>query len=102
MLTLLKDACYDCHSYEVEYPWYTSIQPIGWWIRGHIRGAQQNLNFSEWKSYPKDKARYKIKESIEVLAEKRMPPASFKLMHPEAQLTDEQRMELVSWLRGML
>ena len=43
ILTALKDACYDCHSYETKYPWYTYVAPVSFWIRGHIKGGRGKL-----------------------------------------------------------
>lgn len=48
---LLKDACYDCHSHETKYPWYTNIAPVSWWIKNHIDHGREHLNFSVWADY---------------------------------------------------
>ncbi len=94
---LLKNACYDCHSHSTEYPWYTSIQPVGWWIRGHYRGARQHLNFATWGDYEAKKKAHKFEEMVEEVKGGEMPMKSYTWMHPEAQLTDEQRQKMVAW-----
>jgi len=53
---ILKMSCYDCHSDEAAYPWYTYIQPIGWWVKDHINEGKGHLNFSVWADYSKKKA----------------------------------------------
>ncbi len=98
--SLLKKACYDCHSHETKFPWYTSIQPFGWWIRGHIRGGRQNLNFSEWASYDSDKKGHKMVESEEKVGERHMPMKSYVNMHPEAKLSDDDVQVLVDYFKG--
>src|SRR5215831_2751013 len=47
----LKRACGDCHSNETNWPWYSHIAPVSWWIRSHVRQGQRELNFSEWQTY---------------------------------------------------
>ncbi|MFN0016115.1 MAG: heme-binding domain-containing protein, partial [Saprospiraceae bacterium] len=44
--TILKSACYDCHSYETRYPWYAQIAPVSWWLSGHVKGGREHLNFN--------------------------------------------------------
>ena len=56
---LLRSACYDCHSYESEYPWYTNIQPVAWLFDHHIDHSQEYLNFSEWGNYSLSRADHK-------------------------------------------
>lgn len=97
--TLIKNACYDCHSYESEYPWYSKVAPLSFWIQGHINGGRQKLNFSDWTSYPAKKAAHKLEECYEEVEERHMPLKSFTWLHPEAKMTDEQVAELVQWFQ---
>lgn len=98
---LLKAACYDCHSYDTKYPWYTNVAPLSFWIKGHIKGGRQKLNFAEWASYDTDKQRHKIEESIEEIQEKHMPLKSYTWLHPEGKLTDEQNEKLMTWMKSV-
>src|SRR5210317_2087752 len=50
-MILIKNACYDCHSNNSIYPWYSKIAPINMWIQGHINHGRDELNFSLWDSY---------------------------------------------------
>ena len=94
---IIKDACYDCHSYETEYPWYTYVAPISFWIKGHIKGARQHLNFSIWNSYTVKKQHHKLEECIEEVKAKNMPLKSFTWTHSEAKLTDQQQALILDW-----
>ena len=96
---LMKNACYDCHSYHTKYPWYTNIQPVGWWIRGHFRNAREELNFSEWGGYELKKKTHKMKECADEVEETKMPLMSYWLMHPEAKLSEGDRKALVDYFR---
>ena len=98
---LIKDACYDCHSNETQYPWYTNIQPVGWWIRGHYRGARGDLNYSEWAEYNDEDKPSGLKEMAEEVEEMHMPLKSYTWMHPKSKMNEEQRKELVSFFLGL-
>ena len=97
---LIKDACYDCHSYETEYPWYSKIQPVGWWLRSHVRGGRINLNYSEWGTLDEDKKKHKIEETIEEIEAKHMPLKSFTWTHPEARLSETDIKSLIDWAKN--
>ncbi len=97
--TLLRNACYDCHSNETKYPWYTNVAPISWWIEEHIRHGRGELNFSKWGTYPIKKAHHKLKESYEMVEGKEMPLPSYLWTHSEAELTNEEQQLLVQWFK---
>ena len=94
-------ACYDCHSNETKYPWYTNIAPVSWWIKGHINGGKQHLNYSVWGEYTKGKQEHKVEESIEVLENQRMPLSSYTWLHPDAKLSDSDRNEMIEYFKKM-
>ena len=96
---LIKDACYDCHSMQTTWPWYTSIQPVGWWIRGHTRGGRIHLDFSKWADYDAGKQAHKLEECVEQMEEQLMPLKSYTWTHPEAQLSDTDRAALIAWFK---
>lgn len=98
---LLKTACYDCHSNQPSYPWYTNIAPVSWWIKHHIDEGQHELNFSEWGSYSEKRKHHKLEECIEMIEEGEMPMASYTWMHKEAKLTDAQKLKLVEFFRAL-
>lgn len=97
---LVKDACYDCHSHETTYPWYASVQPVGWWLQHHVNEGKGHLNFSEWTTLPARRAGHKLEECYEEVEEHKMPLKAFLITHPEARLSDEQRAEMVAWFKG--
>lgn len=98
--SLIKGACYDCHSNETTFPAYTSFQPLGWWVRSHVRGGRMNANFSKWGTYDADKQRHILEEMAEVTGNKRMPLKSYGWMHEKGQLSDNDRAAMVSWFRA--
>jgi len=97
---MLKNACYDCHSDQTKYPSYTRLQPLGWWLRGHVRGGVQKLNFSEWSSYTSKQKNHKLEECVEVLNEGRMPLKSYTWMHPESKLSEADNTLLINFFNN--
>jgi hypothetical protein len=87
---IIKAACYDCHSHETKYPWYTNIVPLSWWIGKHINRGREELNFSTWSTYNDKKADHKLEECVEKVSEKKMPLKSYTLAHSDAKLNAEQ------------
>ncbi len=98
---VLKQACYDCHSNQPSYPWYTNVAPVSWWIAHHIDEGQHELNFSEWGGYSEKRKNHKLEECIEMVEEGDMPLPSYTWMHKEAKLTDAQKLQLVEFFRAV-
>ena len=101
VVAILKDACYDCHSHETKYPWYSYIAPVSMWLEGHVDEGKEHLNFSEWADYDAERADHKLEEMAEEVAEKHMPLKSYTWGHSEARLTEQQRTELVTWVNTL-
>jgi len=99
--TLLKSACYDCHSEEVNWPWYANIAPISWKVVHDIDEGKEHLNFSRWGAYSPEKAEHKLEECAEELEEGEMPLNAYTWTHPEADLTDDKREMLVVWFENL-
>ena len=98
---LLQIACYDCHSNQPAFPWYTNIAPLSWWIKHHIDEGQHELNFSEWGTFSEKKKNHKLEECVEMIEEGEMPMASYTWMHKEAKLTDAQKLQLVEFFKAV-
>ena len=98
---VLARACNDCHTNSTRYPWYSEIQPVGWWIQDHIDDARRHLNFDEFTSYELAKQYHKLQEVESEVREEMMPLESYLPMHPEARLTPEDRMIIVSWSQAL-
>ena len=101
MATLIKNACYDCHSNNTKYPWYAEVAPFSWWIAHHVDEGKEELNFSEWSTFTEKKKNHKLKEIIEEVEKRKMPMESYLPMHPEANLTDDQIKQLTDWVRTL-
>ena len=98
---MLKTSCYDCHSYESKYPWYTNVAPISFWVKGHIKNGRKKLNFSDWGTYSDNKADHKLEETVEYVNEGWMPLKSYTWGHSDAKLSDEDRTRLVAYFQSL-
>ena len=98
---VLKTACYDCHSFETTYPWYTNIAPVSWLVKGHINEGREELNFSAWGSYSAKRQDHKLEEIGEKVGEGDMPLTSYLILHDEARIDEAQRQAIVSWAKAV-
>lgn len=96
VMTIFKNACYDCHSNEVKWPWYSNIAPFSWVISNHVNEGRKALNFSTWENYSEDKKQEHIK-SIYRTVYGSMPLMSYIWLHKEGDLTKEQRQLVRDW-----
>lgn len=96
VMTILKKACYDCHSNEVIYPWYSNIAPLSWVINDHVIEGRKALNFSIWEKYPAEERIDHLKDIFRTVYAP-MPLQSYLWLHKEADLTKEERSFIRDW-----
>jgi hypothetical protein len=94
---ILSRACNDCHSNNTNYPWYSNIQPVGWWLASHVKDGKNQLNFSEFAAYEPKGQHHKLEEIIEEVKEGHMPLDSYLWIHDEAKLTADEKKTLLLW-----
>ena len=97
---ILQTACYDCHSNNTNYPWYASIQPMGWLLNNHIKDGKKELNFSEFGSYSRRRQLSKLKSIVSQVKGDEMPLASYAMLHRKARLTKEQKALITDWAQN--
>jgi len=95
---MFRGACYDCHSFETKWPWYSQIAPVSWLIANDVRGGRLHLNFSDWPAGDPERAAKRLANASEELGYSEMPPAKYQAIHPEARMTADQRQQLIQWL----
>ena len=99
---VLKTSCYDCHSNKTTYPWYSSIQPVGWWLQDHVTEGKKELNFDEFGTYSLRRQYKKFEEIGEEVEEGEMPLTSYTFIHTNAKLTPEQKRQVRGWSDQLL
>ncbi|MEE6127474.1 heme-binding domain-containing protein [Chryseobacterium arthrosphaerae] len=100
--TLLKNACYDCHSNETVYPKYAFIAPISWSVKSHVNEGREHMNFSVWGTYNKELKESMLNKSVQTLQNKTMPMPGYIVYHKEANLSEAERSLLIQYFDGML
>ncbi len=99
IMRLLQVSCFDCHSNNTSYPWYSRITPVNWWIKDHVDEGKSGLNFSTFDQYSYKRKDHKLEEIIETINEHAMPLESYLWIHKEAKLDESQRRAIVDWAK---
>jgi hypothetical protein len=96
---LARRACFDCHSNETVWPWYSNIAPISWLTQHDTDEGREHLNFSTWNEGGAGREPH---EAVETIAEGEMPPAIYLINHPDARLSAAEKQALMEGLRATI
>ncbi len=97
VMEVLRRSCYDCHSNESVWPWYSYVAPVSWLVEHDVEEAREHMNFSEWESWDKEKQDHKREECWEEVEEGEMPLWFYVPLHSEAELSDDDLKVLKNW-----
>tara|TARA_R100000988_G_scaffold89383_1_gene52791 strand:- start:227 stop:682 length:456 start_codon:yes stop_codon:yes gene_type:complete len=97
----LQVSCYDCHSNNTDYPWYSKIQPAAWYLEDHIQEGKDELNFNEWATYSDRRKNSKLRSIISQIEEDKMPLDSYTLIHRDAILLDEDKTMIIDYIAAL-
>jgi hypothetical protein len=92
---LAERACFDCHSNQTKWPWYSYVAPVSWLVAHDVQEGRDRMNFSEWTPGQENETR-------RVISRGNMPPSQYLLMHPEARLTAAEKQALIDGLAASL
>ena len=92
---LAARACFDCHSNQTQYPWYSYVAPVSWLVQRDIDEGRPKLNFSEW-----DLPQREANDAAKQVEKGEMPPAIYLPTHPEARLSSTEKQALIDGLRA--
>ena len=90
--------CYDCHSNNTKYPWYSYIQPARFMMEKHIINGKKDLNFSEFGNYSKRRQESKFESIIKQVRSGEMPLTSYTILHKNSRLTAAQKETIINWI----
>jgi mono/diheme cytochrome c family protein len=93
---LAQRACFDCHSNETVWPWYSNVAPVSWLVYHDVEEGRSRMNFSDWSRGRQPS----ISEIQGEVSEGGMPPAQYLLMHPDARLSSAERQALSTGLQN--
>ncbi len=95
--SILRRSCFDCHSNETRWPWYSAIVPMSWAVAGHVTEGRETMNFSEWGAYPPRKRVAMLEKMCDEVREKKMPLPSYLILHSEARLAEADWQAICDW-----
>ena len=94
---MFRTACYDCHSHQTRWPWYSRVAPVSWLVASDVKEGRRHLNFSDWPVDNPDRAARWLGNMSEQLGYNEMPPVQYTLIHADARLTAAEREQLIQW-----
>lgn len=97
VLEQIRKSCFDCHSNQVQFPWYSKLAPTSWLLANHISEGRSHLNFSEWEAYSNREKIGLLEEIKDEVGSGKMPLKSYLLIHKDAKLNSEDISALLKW-----
>lgn len=97
----LQVSCYDCHSNNTQYPWYNKLQPVAWFLDGHIKEGKEELNFSEWDNLSDRRKTSKLRSIIKQIESDEMPLSSYTLIHKEAKFSEAETQRIIKYVEKL-
>ncbi len=100
--SILKRACGNCHSSQTDWPWYSHVAPVSWFVADDVNMGRSHINFQDWEAQenPKEAAEHLALICKEV-REKTMPPLTYRILHKEARLSEEDVATLCAWSQSV-
>lgn len=101
VMAILERSCWDCHSNETSWPWYSHVAPASWLVAEDVEEGRGHANFSTWDQYEPEERDEVMEELIEVVEEAEMPLWQYTLVHRDAKLSETERGRLAEWARAV-
>ena len=95
---IIVRSCYDCHSNQTRWLWYSYVAPISWIASDHVHEAREEMNLSNWAKLPPEKQKRKMWSMLEHIEEGEMPLSHYLTFHPEAKLSKKDRDVMREWV----
>jgi len=95
---ILETSCYDCHSNETDWPWYSYVAPVSFLIAKDVHNGRKRVNFSEWDKYDEKKKLKKLEAMLEAVEEGGMPLPKYLITHPDAEIDSKKMKTLKDWI----
>lgn len=97
VMDILQRACYDCHSYKTQWPWYSKVAPVSWFLADHVKVGRMHMNLTDWQHMTLEKQAEYMKEIWEEIEKGGMPLKSYLRMHKEARLSETEKEIIHAW-----
>jgi hypothetical protein len=96
---ILRRSCYDCHSHETRWPWYSWVAPASWFIAEDVEEGRDEMNFSDWPRLDPEEQEEIREEIREQVVDGEMPLPKYLLLHPRARLSGADQEALLRWTK---
>ena len=93
----LRGACFDCHSNETRWPWYSSVPVVSWLIEHDVSEGRAQLNFSTWHDYTTFERADLLDKVCDKAKKREMPLWQYRILHRESRLTESDVAALCRW-----
>jgi Haem-binding domain len=100
VLRVLTVSCFDCHSDHTNYPWYSKIAPVSWWLNSHVNDGKRHLNFTTFNNYTFKKKLRSLDGTAKEVDNGGMPLPSYLWIHKDAKLSEAQKKMLIDWAKA--
>ncbi|MCI5058625.1 MAG: heme-binding domain-containing protein [Flavobacteriales bacterium] len=97
----LQVSCYDCHSNNTDYPWYSKVQPSAWYLERHIKEGKAELNFNEWGNLSDRRKTSKLRSIISQIEDGEMPLDSYTLIHRDAIFSEANKAAVIDYMKKL-
>jgi hypothetical protein len=94
---ILERSCFDCHSNNTKWPWYSHVAPTSWLVASDVKAGRSHINFSTWADYDETRQISKLDMISQMVTDDKMPLKTYRLMHPKSVLTKAEVDLLSDW-----
>jgi len=98
---IIKRSCYDCHSNQTFWPWYSNIAPVSWLVADDVTKGRKKMNFSEWGKMSQPKQEKKLTDICDEITEDKMPLPKYLVIHKDAKLSQAEKDAICGWINSL-
>ncbi len=99
---IIKRSCFDCHSNQTVWPWYSSVAPVSWLVADDIVKGRKKMNFNEWGKLSQSKQEKKLADICDQITDENMPLPKYLIIHKDAKLSQADKDALCNWTKSLL
>jgi hypothetical protein len=100
VLSKMESVCFDCHSNQTRWPWYSYVTPVNYFIASDVNSGRRHVNFSEWNNYSPGRLKSILDNIYDQVYNHDMPLPEYRWMHPDARLTNAEVKMICDWAGG--
>jgi mono/diheme cytochrome c family protein len=101
VMAVFERSCYDCHSNQTRWPWYSGVAPVSWVLARDVDEGREHLNFSRWGEYPDEERNHLARDIAEEVEAGEMPIKAYLFLHRDARVTAEETERLRQWAESL-